>query len=85
MNEDTELPQDVLAAIRANRKIDAIKLLREQRNLGLKEAKDVVDAYIDSLPPGSGNRSQQTDHGTGRLVIAVLVVAAIYAAYKVFS
>ena len=28
------------------RKVAAIKLLREQTGLGLKEAKDVIDAYI---------------------------------------
>ena len=30
--------------------IAAIKVVRVQRNLGLKEAKDLVDAYIRSQP-----------------------------------
>lgn len=30
--------------------IGAIKVVRQERNLGLKEAKDLVDAYIRSQP-----------------------------------
>lgn len=33
----------VVALLRQNRKIDAIKVYREQTGLGLKEAKDVID------------------------------------------
>lgn len=40
-----ELPREVVAALRQNKKIEAIKLLRESRNLGLKEAKDIIDRY----------------------------------------
>ena len=50
MNPESELPEDVLAAIHENRKIEAIKLLREHRNIGLKEAKEIVDAYAAEHP-----------------------------------
>ncbi|NJK43870.1 MAG: hypothetical protein HC933_05910 [Pleurocapsa sp. SU_196_0] len=36
--------QDLLELIRSNQKIEAIKLYREQTGLGLKEAKDAVEA-----------------------------------------
>lgn len=36
---------EIAAAIRAGRKIEAIKLYREAHGVGLKEAKDAVDAY----------------------------------------
>jgi ribosomal protein L7/L12 len=39
-----ELPAHVLAALAGGQKIEAIKLLREATGLGLKEAKDAVDA-----------------------------------------
>lgn len=34
---------EVVALLRRNRKIEAIKLYREQTGVGLKEAKDVID------------------------------------------
>ncbi len=36
---------EIAAAIRAGRKIEAIKLYRQAHGVGLKEAKDAVDAY----------------------------------------
>lgn len=39
-----ELHRQVHGLLQANQKIDAIKLVREQTGLGLKEAKDYVDA-----------------------------------------
>ena len=50
MNTEAELPADVLEAIHAGRKIDAIKRLRAQNGLGLKEAKELVDAYVQQHP-----------------------------------
>jgi hypothetical protein len=86
MNDEPELPDDVLAAIRANRKIGAIKLLRKHQNIGLKEAKDIVDAYIQQHPSSAGSRSQQSESGSGfaPLLYASLVTGLIYAAYKFF-
>lgn len=82
---DSELPDDVLAAIRANRKIDAIKLLREHRGLGLKEAKHIVDAYVSKQPSLLVNNPPQAESGIGRLVLVCLVIAIAYAGYRVFS
>lgn len=49
------LPADVIDALQRGNTIDAIKLLRTSRGMGLKEAKDAVDAYRhgdpDPLPP----------------------------------
>ncbi len=44
------LPDDVVAALRQGRKIEAIRRLRETWKIGLKEAKDHVDAHIASDP-----------------------------------
>jgi ribosomal protein L7/L12 len=43
----------VEAELRAGRKINAIKLYREATNLGLKEAKDAVEAMERSMGLGS--------------------------------
>jgi large subunit ribosomal protein L7/L12 len=40
-----DLRAQVLELVRQRKKIDAIKLVREREDLGLKEAKDVVDAW----------------------------------------
>jgi len=49
--EAEDLPADVLAAAAAGDRILAIKLLRERRGLGLKDAKDLLDRVV---PPPAG-------------------------------
>ena len=46
-----ELPPEVLRLAVAGNRLEAIKLLREQRRLGLKEAKDRIDRAVP-LPGG---------------------------------
>jgi ribosomal protein L7/L12 len=41
-----ELPTEALAALQTGNKVEAIKLVRAARGLGLKEAKDLVDHYV---------------------------------------
>lgn len=41
---------EVRALLERNRKIEAIKLYREHTGLGLKEAKDAVEAIEQTLP-----------------------------------
>lgn len=43
---DGELPGAAIAALHAGRMIDAVRIVREQRRTGLKDAKDAVDAYL---------------------------------------
>ncbi len=38
-------PPEVIAALHRGRKIEAIKLLRQHAGIGLKDAKDAIDAY----------------------------------------
>lgn len=45
-----KLPPHIIAEIRTGNKIEAIKLLREATGLGLKEAKDAIEAYHRSAP-----------------------------------
>jgi hypothetical protein len=80
-----ELPPDVKSAVHANRKIEAIKLLRTQRNLGLKEAKGIVDAYVDENRHLIVNQRSGRDSGIGRILIIAIVGCVIYAAYRVFA
>ena len=46
----TKLPAEVIQALQRGNAIEAIKLLRQRTGLGLKEAKDVLDAHQRGLP-----------------------------------
>jgi hypothetical protein len=76
------LPADVLEALRRGNKIEAIKRLREQTGLGLKEAKDAVEASgvmpaakSSTLAPGEVPRS------TARVWLIIAVIAAALVVY----
>jgi ribosomal protein L7/L12 len=48
--EDAGLSSAAMAALRQGNKIEAIKIVRVERNLGLKEAKDCVEDYVRRDP-----------------------------------
>jgi hypothetical protein len=79
---DQPLPPSAETEIRAllqqRRKIHAIKLLREHTGLGLKEAKDRIDALDRELRPREARATGPS--GSGGLFAAVVgVVLAILA------
>jgi len=82
---DPELPAEVLAAIHAGRRIDAIKQLRAGCNIGLKEAKEIVDAYVDTHPGLKTTLGPKTESGSGRLVLVGVVLAVLYILYRQLS
>lgn len=45
-----EIPKAAVEALRRGNLIEAIKVVRQERNIGLKEAKTEVEAYIFSQP-----------------------------------
>lgn len=85
MNTETALPDEVIAEIEANRKVTAIKLLRKQRSIGLKEAKEMVEAYIDDRPSTSTAQPPKTDTGLGRILVLIIGVSVIYGIYKLLA
>ena len=80
-----ELPADVRVAVHANRKIEAIKLLREQQSVGLKEAKEIVDAYIDENRHLIGDQRSGRESGIGRILMIAIAGGIIYGAYRALS
>ena len=82
MNNTPELPDDAIAAIHAKQKIAAIKMLREQFGVGLKEAKEMVDDYVVSQPAEPTDHSPQTESGIGRLILLCIIAVFIYAGYQ---
>ena len=77
------LPPQVLAELARGNKIEAIKLLREATGVGLKEAKDTVDAAessgansagtVPGLAPGEVPRTHGKAWGRWLLLTVVLV------------
>jgi ribosomal protein L7/L12 len=85
------LPDDVLDALRDGNRIEAIKRLREATGLGLKEAKDLVEAHAAGV---AGQRSSPSApmptvvsgrSGVGIGPILALLVAAAVAAWWWFG
>jgi len=75
----TEYSDRVREAVTARRKIEAIKLLREETGMGLKDAKHAVEELERSLglPPASAGCS-------GPISMIGLVVAAVLV-YRYFA
>ncbi|MCB0358969.1 MAG: ribosomal protein L7/L12, partial [Bdellovibrionales bacterium] len=48
--EQSSIPEAAVNALSQGSKIGAIKIVREAHCIGLKEAKEVVERFIDSRP-----------------------------------
>lgn len=64
--------------------VGAIKLVRAERNIGLKEAKDLVDAYIIHAQPLLRQKMEQAQAEMLRKVKRGLIVALLFAAVAVY-
>jgi hypothetical protein len=82
---DLEISDDVIAAVDNGRKIEAIKILRDETGLGLKEAKDVVDRLARSRKGESGvTTPMQEEGGAGGMIRMVVLIAIILSVYFYF-
>jgi hypothetical protein len=78
---DAEEPSPaVISLLQQGRKIDAIKQLREEKQLGLKQAKDLVDGYMRNNP-AQFQRIKPESNNSG-LIIVVLLLGAVYLTYQ---
>ncbi len=79
---DQDLSAAVISAIQSGRKIEAIKILREESGMGLKEAKDAVEAYQRRHPEfGLSDGATGEASGGGLFVVGALIIASIAAYY----
>ncbi|HUE93102.1 ribosomal protein L7/L12 [Pseudomonas sp.] len=76
---DQDLPPQVVAALERGQKIEAIKLLRELKGIGLKEAKEAVDDYMPGRQPGDVSVVQPGGHGGIFWLLGLLVLGAVVA------
>jgi ribosomal protein L7/L12 len=80
------LPATALAALRQGDKIAAIRALRIERNMGLKEAKAIVDDYVRSRPElqqsfaAAWKRTIST-----KVVLLIVIVAVLLLLFRLFS
>ncbi len=77
---------DVIAAVDNGRKIEAIKLLREETGLGLADAKHAIDALARERRNDSAVGANMTEEGgAGGMIKLIVVIAIILGAYYYFS
>ena len=83
--DDRPYSDDVLSAVDSGRTIDAIKRLREETGLGLKEAKDEIDALARERQGNAAVASGMTEEGgAGSMVKIIVFIAVVLAAYFFF-
>jgi ribosomal protein L7/L12 len=81
-----DFPVEAVAALERGSKIDAIKCVRVARGVGLKEAKDIVEQFIDSSPSvKSRMESANAQNAKGGLRWLFLITAIALAAYLFYT
>ncbi len=77
------LPAAAISALHEGNKIEAIKIVREERNIGLKEAKDAVDAFVRSQPSLQSS-VEAAQSGANRSVLLWIVGVVVIALLAYF-
>lgn len=70
-----DLPAAALEALSRGQKIEAIKIVREARGLGLKESKDAVDQYLKTRPDLEQKFAELQAQAVGALMRWALILA----------
>lgn len=83
MNEHhNDLPTEAVTALNAGRMIEAIKVIRFRKNLGLKEAKDAAELYLRNNPNVKSQfdaaQAESRSGGFIWLIIVVAIAAGLY-------
>lgn len=78
MSTETGLPDAVVLALRRGDKIGAIKLLREQTGIGLKEAKDAVEAAEIAPDDKAAPGEVRPGSAVGWVIAATVLAAAAW-------
>ena len=78
------LPLDVLRALDRGHKIEAVKLLRQAEGIGLREARQRVEAHL-AANPGARLTTVERPSGVGRWIALGVVAAAMVAIVAVMA
>lgn len=78
LNMSKGLPAGAIAALHAGKKVQAIKIVRIEARVGLKEAMERVEAYLAQNPALQDQRVSQSGSGVfGWLFMLLVAIAAI--------
>jgi hypothetical protein len=77
--------EQVLAAVDAGRKIEAIKILREETGIGLADAKHAIDALFRERRNDPVIAAGMTEEGgAGGMIKMIVVIAIVLGVYFYF-
>ena len=77
--------EEVLAAVDAGRKIEAIKILREQTGIGLADAKRAIDSLSRERRGDPAFGAGMTEEGgAGGMIKMIVVIAIVLGVYFYF-
>lgn len=79
------LSNAAIAALQHGNKIEAIKIVREERGTGLKEAKDAVENYLKMQPELQASFASVRSSSKRRAMLWVFVVIVALLAYELLS
>ena len=81
-----QMPPAAVAALHQGNKIEAIKIVRQERGIGLKEAKDTVELYVQG-DPLLQNKFAAAQAGNKRscLLWLTILIALALIGYYLFS
>ncbi|HTU67899.1 MAG TPA: hypothetical protein VMF52_18265 [Steroidobacteraceae bacterium] len=78
------LPPEAVTLLQEGRVIDAVKSVRLSHNLGLRDAKDWIDAHIASEPLLRVQLETKQREARRKIFFAVLVIDALIAAGLIY-
>ena len=78
LGQSQQLPTAAIEALTRGHKIDAIKILRQESGLGLREAKDAVDSYVQSRPELASQFQSVRTRNTGLNLWLVALFVTIF-------
>ncbi len=76
-NKKQALSVQAINALERGNKIEAIKITREDQGVGLKEAKDIVEAFVEKNPITKNHFRKKVSKDLGGVIIAILIVGAV--------
>lgn len=86
-NQQTSMtmPVAVIEAIKSGNKIKAIKLLRQEKGLSLKDAKEAVEVYVDNNADikDAFNANQSSGFSQQSVIQMALLVIVLFVIYMV--
>jgi ribosomal protein L7/L12 len=80
----TGIPSQAIIELQQGRKIEAIRIVREEQGLGLKEAKDAVEAYVRTQPALQKVLDDRNAEAKSAFVKWILIIAAAVGAAIIF-